>query len=145
MSSVPVPLSRSDAKSAKSAVTVSIDSSVYSLPVVLRSVHSLAPRVVGQVSSAPTPGTIAVELWCKSGELLDECELRNRLLIALGDFVLRERLEEETLASRALIVRQAFDRNNLQLPELDVAPPSLDPLGLSRPDPETGREHVSES
>jgi hypothetical protein len=64
-------------------------------------------------------------------------------LIALGDFVLRERLESETLSSRLLIIQQAFERNSLQLPELDTALPGLDPLGLSEPDPETGRKHDS--
>lgn len=139
MKSTPTPLSRSGAEA--KIVVVAVNSTIYSRQVVLRALHSLVPRIVGQVSAAPGEDNLTVQLSSVSGDLVEEADIRNRLLIALGDFVLRERLEAETLPSRHLIIQQAFERNNLQIPELDTALPGLDPLGLSEPDLETGRKH----
>lgn len=134
----PVQLS-ADVKS-DAVLLVSVCSESYSERVVLRALHSLAPRVIGCVVSRGG-GSIRVSLAASSGELLLHTEMQQRFMIALGDFVLREQLESETRASRELIVRQAFERSNLQWPQLDDALPGQDPLGLSAPDPETGRKH----
>ena len=141
MSFNPVPLSRSVAE-AKSVV-FTVDERMYPRQTVLRAVHSLAPQIVGQARAGVRPDELTVELFQRAGDLIDEQDLRGKFLIALGDFVLRDRLESETRVVRELVVRQAFECNSLQLPELDLALPGSDPLGLSKPDPETGREHGS--
>ncbi len=123
------------------SATLSIDACVYTLSVVLRALHSLAPRAVGKVSRQSAESW-AVELRSGSSELLNARELETRFLLALGDFVLRDRLEAETIEVRTLVVRQAFERCNLQWPILDQASPGEDPLGLGSPDRETGRSHL---
>ncbi len=121
-------------------VRVVLDPSVYSERVVLRAIHSLAPKLTGTMSVAPS-GALIVELHTLDREFVSAEAQRGRLMIALGDFVLRERLEAETRATRELVVRQAFERTNLQWPELDLVSPGEDPLRLGNPDPETGRSH----
>jgi len=123
---------------ASASIRLPVDVTVYPLPVLLRALHSLAPRIVGRVSRQ---GGEACEVELLSGAkgLLTAHELESSFLLALGDFVLRDRLEAETFEIRTLVVRQAFERSNLQWPLLDEAAPGQDPLGLGNPDPETGR------
>ncbi len=123
-----------------SSCVVGVDRSLYSSQVVLRAIHYLAPKVVGAVTSSDAERW-SVSLSAGTPEVVAESELKSRFFVALSDFVLRERLERETLPVRELIVRQAFERSNLQWPELDAALPGEDPLSLGQPDIETGRRH----
>jgi len=97
--------------------------------------------MIGQIVTT-TESDCIVELKPASNELISEDQMSSRLFIALGDFVLRERLEHETRNIRELIVRQAFERSNLQWPDLDSARPGDDPLRFGVPDIETGRTHT---
>ena len=117
-----------------------LDGGVYPHSVVLRALHSLAPRIVGHVMVSGARG-VTVDLQPIGSEAISDDECRQRLFIALGDFVLRERLEAETRSVRELIVAQAFTRSNLQLPSLDTSHPAEDPLEIGQPDAATGRRH----
>ena len=128
-----------DASNAK-VLERDLDESVYSETVVLRAVHSLAPLLSGVVER-PSPGRLRVVLrFCSSG-LESTDQVWSRFEILLNDFLLRGLIEKETLSLRKLIVEQAFSRSNLLYPELDDSNPEQDPLGLGRPDAETGRRH----
>ena len=68
-------------------------------------------------------------------------DLACRATRELLDQELRQILDEKTQAFRSVIIAQAFSGVNLLHPELDSAPAGTDPLGLSKPDSETGRIH----
>ena len=119
---------------------IALDASCYSATAIIRAIHSLAPKVTGQLRSKGAD-EFEVSLFPTDREAVTREQLRASFLVALGDFVLRGKLESETRQTRELIVRQAFERTNLQFPELDQAPPGLDPLNLGQPYPETGRRH----
>lgn len=123
-----------------SSFEVLLDSRVYPLHTVLRSIHYMAPDWSGTVASQ-TADTLIVNMSATGGVAANASVARQMFLTALADFSLRERLEHETREIRELIVRQAFSSSNLQEPVFDSGSPISDPLGLGAPDPETGRSH----
>lgn len=131
---------QSGAKSC-TGIEIIVDRMCYPLEVVQRAIHALAPRWIGSIG-CDGQDHFRVSFVADSAELHLHIEIERRFLILLNDFVLRERLEKETRTIRELIVRQAFDRTNLQFPALDIALPGQDPLSLSQPDAGTGRKHA---
>jgi His-Xaa-Ser system protein HxsD len=110
-------------------VALEIESTVYSLPAVLRACYKFADQLYSFVTPADAEAALVVALWSRSGGEVPS-GLIGEFCNELADQELRERLARETAHIREMIVTQAFAEGNLT-GEDDEGDYEADPLGIA--------------
>jgi His-Xaa-Ser system protein HxsD len=92
-------------------VALEVNTSVYSLPAVLRACYKNADQLYSFIAPAEAGAVLIVTIWSRSGGDIPE-DLIGGFCNELADQELRERLARETGPIREMIVAQAFGEGN---------------------------------
>ncbi len=109
-----------------------VDSSLFSVPAILRACYKLTDRAWFFLSRCPeAPHRIALTISTKSAST-ELATVVGDLTNELVDQQIRERLAEQAGPLRELLVAQAFSEGNLLEPERHATDYQSDPRGIGR-------------